>query len=72
MASLIRALVIQVGDEGARRGAGSTHHIASDQWSYGVIGRELVQCYNAFCDGWPSRIEPPLEIQYRGFCLLAA
>ena len=45
----------------------TTHHIVSDHWSYGVIARELVQCYNAVCEGRPSRIEPPLEIQYVDF-----
>jgi amino acid adenylation domain-containing protein len=63
---LIRALVIQVSDE-EHVVVLTTHHIVSDHWSYGVIGRELVQCYNAFCDGQPSRIEPPLEIQYVDF-----
>src|SRR5262249_45045977 len=63
---LIRDMVIQVGDQ-EHVALLTTHHVASDQWSYGVIGRELVQCYNAFCDGHPSRIEPPLEIQYADF-----
>jgi amino acid adenylation domain-containing protein len=63
---LIRAMVIQVSDE-EHVALLTTHHISSDQWSYGVIGRELVQCYNAFCDGRSSRIEPPLEIQYADF-----
>ena len=63
---LIRALVIQVSDE-EHVAVLTTHHIISDQWSYGVIGRELVQCYNAFCDGQPRPIEPPLEIQYQDF-----
>jgi amino acid adenylation domain-containing protein len=63
---LIRVLVIQVSDE-EHVVVLTTHHIVSDHWSYGVIGRELVQCYNAFCDGHPLRIEPPLEIQYVDF-----
>ena len=63
---LIRVLTIQLGDE-EHVVVLTTHHIISDQWSYGVIGRELVQCYNAFCDGEPSRVEPPLEIQYVDF-----
>ena len=62
----IRAVVVQMSDE-EHVIVLTTHHIVSDQWSYGVIGRELVQCYNAFCDGHPSRIEPPLEIQYADF-----
>ena len=63
---LIRVLVIQLGDE-EHVVVLTTHHIVSDQWSYGVIGRELVQCYNAFCNGQAFRIEPPLEIQYVDF-----
>ena len=63
---LIRVMVIQVSDE-EHVVVLTTHHIVSDHWSYGVIGRELVKCYNAFCDGQPSRIEPPLEIQYVDF-----
>src|SRR4029453_5727697 len=63
---LIRVLVIQLSDE-EHVVVLTTHHIVSDQWSYGVIGRELVQCYNAFCNGQAFRIEPPLEIQYGDF-----
>ncbi len=63
---LIRVMMIQVSDE-EHVVVLTTHHIISDQWSYGVIGRELVQCYNAFCDGQPPQIEPPLEIQYADF-----
>ena len=63
---LIRVMMIQVSDE-EHVVVLTTHHIICDQWSYGVLGRELVQCYNAFCDGQPSQIEPPLEIQYVDF-----
>jgi len=63
---LIRVMVIHVSDE-EHVVVLTTHHIISDQWSYGVIGRELVQCYNGFCDGQPSHIEPSLEIQYVDF-----
>ena len=47
----------------------STHHIISDQWSYGVIARELVKCYNGFCAGKPFAIQPDLPIQYADFAL---
>jgi len=63
---LIRAMAIQVGDE-EHVVVLTTHHIIADQWSYGIIGRELVRCYNAFCDGQPVRVEPPLEVQYLDF-----
>ena len=63
---LLRILLIQLGDEDHVLVV-STHHIMSDQWSYGVIARELVTCYNAFCAGKPFAIEPDLAIQYADF-----
>ena len=49
---LLRILLIQLGEED-HVFVMSTHHIISDQWSYGVIARELVKCYNAFYAGKP-------------------
>ncbi len=65
---LLRILLIQLGDEDHVL-VMSTHHIISDQWSYGVIARELVKCYNAFCTGKPFAIQPDLPIQYADFAL---
>ena len=42
------------------------HHIVSDGWSHGVFWGELVELYNAFTTGQPSRL-PPLSIQYVDF-----
>ncbi len=65
---LLRILLIQLGDEDHVL-VMSTHHIISDQWSYGVIARELVKCYNALCAGKPFAIQPDLPIQYADFAL---
>ncbi|MBS4095819.1 MAG: amino acid adenylation domain-containing protein [Sulfuricella sp.] len=42
------------------------HHIVSDGWSIGVIGRELSLLYEAFMQGKPSPL-PELSIQYADF-----
>ena len=65
---LLRILLIQLGEEDHVL-VMSTHHIISDQWSYGVIARELVKCYNAFCAGKPFAIQPDIPIQYADFAL---
>ncbi len=63
---LLRILLIQVGDEDHVLVV-STHHIISDQWSYGVIARELVGSYNACCGRKPFGMAPDLVIQYADF-----
>ena len=65
---LLRILLIRLGEEDHVL-VMSTHHIISDQWSYGVIARELVKCYNAFCGSKPFAIQPDLTIQYADFAL---
>lgn len=42
------------------------HHIVSDGWSLGVIGRELSVLYSDFAAGRPSSL-PDLQIQYSDF-----
>lgn len=42
------------------------HHIVSDGWSIGVIGRELSLLYEAFLQGKPSPLPEPI-IQYADF-----
>jgi amino acid adenylation domain-containing protein len=44
----------------------TTHHIASDGWSDGVLVEELNALYAAFCAGEPSPL-PELAIQYSDF-----
>jgi amino acid adenylation domain-containing protein len=63
---LLRILLIQLGEEDHVLVV-STHHIISDQWSYGIIARELVKCYNAHCASKPFAILPELNIQYADF-----
>ena len=63
---LLRVLLIQLGDED-QVVILNTHHIISDQWSYGIIARELVASYNAFCAGRPFAVQPDLAIQYADF-----
>lgn len=42
------------------------HHIASDQWSMGVMGRELSALYRQFQGGQVAHL-PPLPVSYRDF-----
>ena len=42
------------------------HHIVSDGWSLGVLGREVATLYEAFLQQQPSPL-PELEIQYADF-----
>ncbi len=42
------------------------HHIVCDQWSFGVLGREVMALYNAHLSGRPSPL-PPLAIQFADF-----
>ncbi|BAS60151.1 amino acid adenylation domain protein (plasmid) [Leptolyngbya boryana NIES-2135] len=44
------------------------HHIISDGWSMGVLLRELMALYEAFCTGQPSPL-PALPIQYADFAV---
>jgi amino acid adenylation domain-containing protein len=44
----------------------SMHHIISDEWSFGVLARELAALYDAFRQGRPSPL-PELPIQYADF-----
>ena len=64
--SLFRVMIVQLSEE-ERIVMMTTHHIVSDQWSYGVIGRELVQAYNRHCEGHETSDLPPLPIQYVDF-----
>ena len=42
------------------------HHIVCDQWSFGVLGRELMALYNAHLLGLSSPL-PPLSLQFADF-----
>ena len=60
---VFRTLLVQVADD-EHLLLLAMHHIAGDQWSYGVLGRELAEAYAAFRrDAAPAW--PPLAVQYR-------
>jgi amino acid adenylation domain-containing protein len=42
------------------------HHIVSDGWSQGLLNREVITLYQAFCNELPSPL-PELPIQYADF-----
>ncbi len=42
------------------------HHIAGDQWSMAVLGRELAQLYNQSLRGGTAQL-PPLPLTYRDY-----
>lgn len=44
------------------------HHIAGDQWSLGVLGRELADLYNGSRNGRPARL-PPLPVSYPDYAI---
>ena len=44
------------------------HHAVCDQWSAGVIARELASAYSAFCHGERTPFEP-LPVQYADFAV---
>ena len=62
---LLRAGILDEGDETSTLYI-TTHHIASDGWSDGVMFRELYGFYDAFLTGNPSLL-PPVTTQYRDF-----
>ena len=44
------------------------HHIAGDQWSIGVLGRELALLYNGMPSATPPAL-PSLPISYRDYAV---
>jgi amino acid adenylation domain-containing protein len=44
------------------------HHIAADQWSMGVLGRELAALYNSRRRGLPIQLTP-LPVSYRDYSI---
>src|SRR5262245_44491423 len=65
--ALVRVVVV-------RRPAGEfvvlvgVHHVVADDWSLGVLVRELVTVYGAFVQGRPSPL-PVLPVQYGDFAV---
>jgi amino acid adenylation domain-containing protein len=62
---LLRVLMLRLG-EGDHIVLLNMHHIVCDQWSFGVLGRELIALYEAHCAGRPSPLEP-LGLQFGDF-----
>ncbi|WP_433527967.1 amino acid adenylation domain-containing protein [Micromonospora sp. CA-263727] len=62
---LVRARLITV-DDRDRILVLSIHHAVTDNWSYGVLLRELAVAYDAFADGRDPRL-PPLPVQFADF-----
>jgi amino acid adenylation domain-containing protein len=62
---LLRAHLIQL-DEADHILVLTLHHIVSDGWSLGVLGRELTALYGDFAAG-RTPVLPPLPIQYRDY-----
>jgi len=46
----------------------SAHHIVCDEWSTGILSRELMTAFNSFTSGQPSPL-PELPIQYADFAV---
>jgi hypothetical protein len=44
------------------------HHIVTDAWSFGVLGREIAALYEAAVTGAPSRL-PEIAIQYADYAV---
>ena len=64
---LIRATLIRLG-AGEHILALSLHHVVSDDWSAGILRRELAVLYQAFRRGEPDPL-PPLAVQYADFAI---
>ncbi|HVJ53062.1 MAG TPA: amino acid adenylation domain-containing protein [Aliidongia sp.] len=62
---LIRVRLFQIADDDHLLSL-VLHHIIGDQWSIGVVGRELAFLYNHFRRGQPARLEPQ-PISYRDY-----
>lgn len=42
------------------------HHIISDGWSFGILGRDLLKLYQSYSEGKAEDL-PPLSLQYKDF-----
>ncbi|MFE3031376.1 amino acid adenylation domain-containing protein [Streptomyces canus] len=64
---LLRACLIRLGRTGYVLSL-TMHHVAFDEWSGGILRRELSALTAAFRTGKPDPL-PPLEVQYADFAL---
>ena len=64
---LVRACLIRLADDDHVL-AFTVHHVVSDEWSAGILRRELSVLYEAFRRGEPDPL-PPLPVQYADFAV---
>ena len=64
---LLRARLFRLDDE-RHVLLGTTHHIVSDGWSFGVLKSEIGALYAAFSQNRPSPLQP-LAVQYADYAL---
>ncbi|MEU7876222.1 non-ribosomal peptide synthase/polyketide synthase, partial [Dactylosporangium sp. NPDC049140] len=64
---LLRARLLRLGD-GDHVLSLCSHHVVSDEWSVGLLHRELTALYRAYHEGRPSPL-PPLGVQYADFAV---
>src|ERR1700724_4341271 len=64
---LIRAVLVRLA-AGDHVLALSVHHVVSDEWSAGILRREMSVLYEAFRRGQPDPL-PPLAVQYADFAV---
>ena len=64
---LIRGCLIRLGDQ-EHLLALCAHHVVFDEWSAGILRRELTALYEAFRRGEPDPL-PPLPVQYADFAV---
>ena len=64
---LIRAVLVRLA-AGDHVLALSVHHVVSDEWSAGILRREMSVLYEAFRRGEPDPL-PPLAVQYADFAI---
>lgn len=60
---LLRALAIQTADDETLLML-ATHHLVADEWSIGIMAREISALYNAHVTGGPPCPLPPPQLQY--------
>jgi amino acid adenylation domain-containing protein len=61
----VRAALIEIAPEDHVLSL-TLHHIVSDAWSMGVLGRELAECYRGFVSNEPAQLAE-LPIQYADY-----
>jgi len=64
---LLQAMLLRLGNDDHMLIL-TTHHIASDAWSMGILTRELWTLYEAYANGKPSPL-PDLPVQYTDYAV---